>query len=169
VAAEWGVEAPDILDRVTANVGLLSGGVSINLVAEACEAELDIRLPIGLSTTELFESLFARLRAAGLEQLELELLTAFEPNWTPPDHPLARAVQRNAETVRGQPVVPLIRLGATDARWFRAAGVPTVVYGPTAYNMGRANESVAIDDLITTAHVQAGAIVDYFELARGYA
>ena len=165
VAAEWGDEAPHILDRVTANVGRLDGGISINLVADACAAELDVRLPIGLSTAELLERLRERLDEAGLKGVEVEQITAFEPNWTHPDHPLVRAVRENGRVATGAEPLPLIRLGATDARWFRAAGIPTVVYGPTAYNMGRANESVSIEDLITTAQVQAGAIVDYFTFA----
>lgn len=162
VAAEWGDEAPTILDRVTANVGRLDGGVSINLVAETCAAELDVRVPIGLATTDLLNRLRGRLREEGLEAVEVEPITAFEPSWTHPDHPLVRAVVENGRAATGQLPQPLIRLGATDARWFRAAGIPTVVYGPTAYNMGRANESVTLEDLLTTARVHAGAIVDYF-------
>jgi acetylornithine deacetylase/succinyl-diaminopimelate desuccinylase-like protein len=165
VAAEWGEEAPLILDRVTANVGRLEGGVSINLVAEACQAELDVRLPIGLATGEVLERLRSGFREAGLDQLDVELIAAFEPNWTHPDHPLVRAVRDNGAAVTGDAPLPLIRLGATDARWFRAAGIPTVVYGPTAYNMGRANESVTVEDLLVTARVHAGAMVDYFTFA----
>lgn len=161
IAAHWGEEAPKILDRVTANIGQVHGGVSINLVADSCEAEVDIRLPVGLSTTEVVTALRGRLDRAGLSEVQIDLLTAFEPNWTGPDHPLVQAVIKNSEQVRGRAALPVLRLGATDARWFRAAGIPTVVYGPTAHNMGGANEYVTIEDLLVTAQVHAGAIVDY--------
>ena len=121
----------------------------------------DLRLPIGLSTADLLRELRERLGAAP-GSVELEVIAAFEPTWTSPDGPLARAVRENALTVRGEAAQPVMRLGATDARWFRAAGIPTVVYGPAAYNMGGANESITVDDLLTVARVHAGAIVDYF-------
>ena len=166
VATEWGEEAPRILDRLTANVGRLEGGVSINLVADSCQAEVDVRLPIGLSTEGFVRTLRERLAAAGCDDVGIEPFWAFEPTWTRPDDRLVRTVVDNSRQVRGEPSTPVIRLGASDARWFRAAGIPTVVYGPAAHNMGGVDEYVTIDDLLTTARVHAGTIVDYLSGSR---
>jgi succinyl-diaminopimelate desuccinylase len=160
VAEEWGAQAPDILDRVTANIGRMSGGTSINLVAEHCEAEVDIRLPIGITPAEVIRTMQGKFARAALK-VDVEVVTQFDPSWTSPSDPLVRSVERNSGIVRGNPAVPVLRLGATDARWFRAAKIPTVVYGPRAYNMGGANEHVTIEDLLVTAEVHAGSIVDY--------
>lgn len=162
VADEWGGQAADILDRVTVNIGRISGGSSINLVAESCEAELDIRLPLGISTSQIIEA----VRAAVGSAAAVEVITAFEPSLTSPDDPLARAVIDNSRQVRGEAAMPVLRLGASDARWFRAAQIPTVVYGPKAYNMGGANEEVSIEDLLITTQVHAGCILDYLAGAR---
>ena len=62
VAGQWGGEAPRALDHVTANVGRITGGTSINLVADSCEAEIDIRLPVGLPTAQGMETLLGLLR-----------------------------------------------------------------------------------------------------------
>jgi succinyl-diaminopimelate desuccinylase len=161
IAGEWGEQAPDILDRVTANVGRVSGGSSINLVAEQCEAEVDIRLPIGLAPARVIERVREKFARAGLAAVHIEVITGFDPTWTSLDDPLVRSVANNSEAVRGKPALPVLRLGATDARWFRAAKIPTVVYGPKAYNMGGANEHVTVEDLLVTADVHAGSIVDY--------
>jgi succinyl-diaminopimelate desuccinylase len=40
----------DVLSAVTVNAGLIQGGTKVNLVADACQAEVDIRLPPGVST-----------------------------------------------------------------------------------------------------------------------
>jgi succinyl-diaminopimelate desuccinylase len=78
-----------------------------------------------------------------------------------PDAAIVRATAANSAAALGRPALPVLRLGATDARFFRAAGIPTVVFGPTAHNMGGADEYVTLDDLFVTAHVHAGTLVDF--------
>lgn len=159
VAAHWGEEAPALLDRVTVNIGTLAGGTATNLVADRAAATLDIRLPLGLRADDVRHALEARLAAAGLADVTLEVLARFDPYCTPPDAPIVRAVVAASAAVRGEPAVPVVRLGATDARFFRAAGIPTVVYGPTAHHMGGPDEFVTLADLVTTARVHARAVL----------
>ncbi|HLI27861.1 MAG TPA: M20/M25/M40 family metallo-hydrolase [Chloroflexota bacterium] len=161
VAMHWGEEAPAILDRVTVNIGTLAGGTSTNLVADQAEATLDIRLPVGLRADAVLEALEARLAAARVEEVAVEVLARFDPHCTPPDAPIVRAVVAASAAVRGEPALPVVRLGATDARYFRAAGIPTVVYGPTAHHMGGPDEFVTLDDLLTTAQVHACAALAF--------
>ena len=163
VAMHWGEEAPAILDRVTVNIGTLAGGTSTNLVADRAEATLDIRLPIGLSTEAVLGTLEARLMAAGLAAVTIDPLARFDPYCTSPDAPIVRAVVAASAAVRGEPALPVVRLGATDARYFRAAGIPTVVYGPTAHRMGGPDEFVTLDDLLTTAQVHARAALTFLQ------
>jgi succinyl-diaminopimelate desuccinylase len=161
VGAEWGDQAPDILERVTVNVGTLHGGTSINLVADSAVAELDVRLPPGLTSGGVLAVLEERFAAAGVSLPEIDVLASFDPYFTPPDAAIVRATRANSASVLGRPSLPVLRLGATDARFFRAAGIPTVVFGPKAYNMGGPNEYVTLDDLYATARVHAGVMVDF--------
>lgn len=163
VAVEWGPEAPEILERVTVNIGTLKGGTAINMVAERATAEVDIRMPIGIGSAEVLRELEKRLAAAGIAEAEVEVLAVFEPYYTPPDAAVVRLVETNAAEALGRPALPVVRLGATDARYFRAAGIPTVVFGPTAHNMGGANEYVTLEDLAVTARVHAGVVADFLE------
>ncbi|WP_431272761.1 hypothetical protein [Dankookia sp. P2] len=54
-----------------------------------------------------------------------------------------------------------MRVGGSDARWFRMAGLPTVVYGPTPHNMGGADEYVLVEELRQVARVHALAALDF--------
>ena len=54
-----------------------------------------------------------------------------------------------------------MRVGGSDARISRAMGIPTVVYGPTPFNMGGADENVLVKDLEAVARVHAIASFDF--------
>ena len=92
-----------------------------------------------------------------------EVWSANEPSYTSTSHQLVKSVQANTATARGSASIPVIRLGASDARLFRAHGVPTVVYGPEAYNMGGIDESITVEDLMLTTLVHAGTAIDFLE------
>ena len=51
--------------------------------------------------------------------------------------------------------------GGTDCRFWRQRGVPAVAYGPKVYAMGAADERVPVEDLLTTAKVHVGTIIDF--------
>jgi succinyl-diaminopimelate desuccinylase len=146
---EAGVGETDTLLNVTVNLGRISGGALVNLVADRAEADLDIRVPIG-TTTQAVE---AALRA--IPGVDMHVLVRWEPSATPPDSEIVRLVQDAGEVVLGTRPVATMRVGASDARLTRAAGIPTVVYGPAPRNMGGADEHVALDDLLAVARVHA--------------
>ena len=83
---------------------------------------------------------------------------------TDPEHEIARLAAKNGEEVLpGTAVVRNMRVGFSDSRFFREAGVPAVVYGPT-HNMGGTDEHVTIDDVFAVLYVHALTAFDY--LAR---
>jgi succinyl-diaminopimelate desuccinylase len=154
-----GPGASDIATSVTVNLGRIQGGLRVNMAAESCTAEVDIRCPIGLSTTVLLERVEEIVRRH--PGASYEVMARWEPNYSDPDHPLARIVQRNAERLRGIRPLPGISLGCTDTRLWRYRGVPAIVYGPTPYGMGAADEYAALDDLVATIGVHALSAFDY--------
>ena len=54
----------------------------------------------------------------------------------------------------GRPV-PNMRVGASDARLYRAAGIPSVVCGLTPHNLGGPDEYVDIDELVDVTKIHA--------------
>lgn len=79
---------------------------------------------------------------------------------TEPDARLVRLVLANAREINRRAVLPVVRLGYTDGRFFRRAGIPTVVYGPAVHHMGGPDEFVEMADVLEIAAVHAGTVAD---------
>ena len=142
----------DTLGRLTVNIGTISGGISPNLVPADAKAAADIRIPVGLSLEAVEEALASALDGPGIAY---SVQRRFAPSFTPPDHRLVRSCAAAAERVLGSPVAVNMRVGGSDSRWFRMAGLPTIVYGPTPHGMGGPDEYVEIDELDQIARVHA--------------
>ncbi|MFZ4409096.1 MAG: M20/M25/M40 family metallo-hydrolase [Paracraurococcus sp.] len=148
-----------VLGSVTVNIGRIEGGTSTNLVPASARAGIDIRLPVGVSCTVAEAALDAAL--GGREGITWQVLRRFEPNHTDPSHEIVRRTAAAAAEVLGTPCAVNMRVGGSDARWFRLAGLPTVVYGPTPHNMGGADEYVLVEELRQVALVHALAALDF--------
>ena len=92
---------------------------------------------------------------SGLEGVTLKIDRCTEPTFTDPDDEIITSVQSAATEILGKRPALNMRVGASDARVYRSAGVPTVVYGPTPYNMGGADEYVMVSELEAIMQVQA--------------
>jgi acetylornithine deacetylase/succinyl-diaminopimelate desuccinylase-like protein len=147
-----GAGEAETLGRLTLNLGTIAGGMSPNLVPASARASADIRIPVGLSL-EAVEGALAE--ALDLPGVSCRVLRRFAPNFTPPDHPLVTTCARVAREVLGHAVAANMRVGGSDSRWFRMAGLPTVVYGPTPHGMGGPDEYALVDELDQVARVHA--------------
>ena len=65
-----GPGAHDVLRQVTLNVGMVRGGLKVNMVPSACEVETDIRLPVGVTRAQVMEQVDRVL--AGYPQAKVE-------------------------------------------------------------------------------------------------
>ncbi len=148
-----------VLQSITVNFGRIEGGLTGNLVADKAEANIDIRLPNGTSVAEV-EAEIGRLLAA-IEGINFDVTRRYEPSWTDPDDPLVAAVCAAGNAVLGTDPVPNGRIGGSDARLYRAAGIPTVVCGLTPHNLGGPDEYVEIAELVTVAKIQVHAAFRY--------
>jgi acetylornithine deacetylase/succinyl-diaminopimelate desuccinylase-like protein len=153
-----GAGEADVLSAVTANIGVVSGGTSPNLVPSTAHAAVDIRLPVGVTAKTVLASLKQGLDLPGITW---SVLRCFEPNYTNPDNELIRYCARAAADVMGMAPAVNMRVGGSDSRWFRMAGIPTVVYGPTPYNMGAPDEYADISELGIVSRVHALTAFDF--------
>jgi len=154
-----GPGATDTLSAVTVNPGLIRGGTKVNLVADACEAEVDIRLPPGATTAAILRHVGRVVRRH--RGMRYEVLHLSEPNWTAPEHPWLQTLRAVVAEVRGE--APFLNLSSpgTDARVFRRAGMPVAVFGPTPYGMGGPDEHVTVADYLDTVRVHALGALAY--------
>ena len=154
-----GAGEAEVLGSVTVNIGRIEGGTSTNLVPASARAGIDIRLPIGLGCATAEAALSAALD--GRDGIAWRILRRFEPNHTDPEHELVRRAASAATDILGTPCAINMRVGGSDARWFRMAGLPTIVYGPTPHNMGGADEYVLVEELRQVAQVHALTALDF--------
>ena len=91
------------------------------------------------------------------------ILECTESSWTDPEEEIVRAVHENAAAVTGWDVVVNLRAGFSDARFYRHAGVPSVVYGVAPNGIGGADEYATVEDLKTMFAVHTLAGFDYLK------
>lgn len=151
-------EVAEALDHVTVNVGTISGGTKINVVPDRCEAEIDVRVPVGISPSEIIEEVKEMITDLGAD---CKPLAMSEPNYTSPRERVLRIVRRNAKEIVGADPKTYFFTGATDARFFRLRGIPAVHYGPGSIGLAHAfNERVSVDDVISACKVHFASLSD---------
>ena len=157
-------EMAEVLRRLTVNIGVIRGGVKDNVVPATCEAEVDIRIPLGVEPSEVRRWVEEAAHRAD-PALEVgwgrgeEVLTP--ATYTPVGSPLVAHLKRNAQRATGAEPLISFTSGGTDCRFWRVRGVPAVSYGPRVFNMGGVDEHILVDELATTAQVHMGTILDF--------
>jgi succinyl-diaminopimelate desuccinylase len=148
-----------VMSRITVNVGRVEGGLSANLVPDKATAHLDIRLPLGAQVAPVERAI--RRVLDGHPKLRLDVTRRYEPSWTDPDSAIVQASLAAAADVLCAPVRANTRVGASDARLWRRAGLPTVVCGLTPYNLGGPDESLDIVELPLLAAIHLNAVARF--------
>jgi len=149
----------DVLGRVTVNIGTIEGGTSPNLVPVHAVARADIRVPVGVRTADLDGKLHELL--SPIDGVTWRVIRRFEASFTDPSHEIVRRVTDVAEEVLGKRPAVNMRVGGSDSRWYRMHNVPTVVFGPTPYNMGGPDEYVMVEEIRSVAKVHALTAFDF--------
>jgi succinyl-diaminopimelate desuccinylase len=147
------------LAHVTLNIGRIEGGSAVNIIPDSARALCDVRIPPGLAVADI-EREVGRL-IGDLPGIAHRVLSATEATVTDPDHECVRLAIANAASVVPGGAVVNMRVGFSDARFYRLHGVPSIVYGPTPHNMGGPDEHVTIDDLFAVFYVHAMTAFDY--------
>ena len=157
--ADSGEGEAETLRRITVNTGRIEGGIGVNTIPDRAWALCDIRIPPGVTVDRVRAELASAIDP--LPDVSWRILQCTEPSWTDPEEAIVRAVRENAAAVTGGDVVVNLRAGFSDARFYRHAGVPSVVYGVGAHHMGGVDEYATVEDLKTVFAVHAFAAFDY--------
>ncbi|MFC0624441.1 M20 family metallopeptidase [Kribbella deserti] len=158
VHAELARDPHPLLGPAAWSVGQIHGGTGASIVPAECVLMADRRLLPGESPAEVLADLRRRVDALGLTErgltVELEMpmeMPAFE---TAADDPLVVVADQAVTDAGGPGLPPGGWAAACDGGFIaRDLGVPTVVLGPGSLNdqAHRADESVALDELLTAA------------------
>lgn len=150
---EGGAGEFDNLRGITVNLGAMHGGSVANLVPARAEALLDVRYPPGVDAGRIRLLIDQALAAHPKVRCEVVPGSETGPAWTSPEHPLVRTMLRHARRLVASDAVANMRVGMTDTRLFRHAGMAAVVYGPTARNMGGVDEHVLASEVTSVFDV----------------
>jgi succinyl-diaminopimelate desuccinylase len=156
-----GSGASTILNKVTVSVGVIQGGVKINMLPGHCRLEVDIRLPIGMTHAFLLaevERVIARYKQARLSPVWTH---SCEPTVSAPDHEMVGILKQAVRDLGWKEPVSAVSLGATDCKHWRQNGVPSYVYGCRPTNMAKPDEWVDVEEFLHVVRTHALSAAAY--------
>src|SRR4029450_3649250 len=122
-----GPGAKDIVPRVTVNIGVIQGGMKVNIVPGTCWFEADFRVPPGLGKDEVMakiHQILARYPEATGEEINYS-----ETRRCGPNREMAGLLRANARALGRPAPAPIVGLGGSHARLCRQRGSPGFVHG----------------------------------------
>ncbi|TMJ32143.1 MAG: M20 family metallopeptidase [Alphaproteobacteria bacterium] len=138
--------------RLSLNAGTIAAGTVRSQVATRARAEIDIRLPPGITAEACTEMI--RKEPPGVS---VAVVNGWNANWTALDHPLVVALAAAAQAIRGEKPPLVVRLPGSDARRWRDLGVPAVCYGPQPTLSAGIDDYVNEQDVVDCAKIYARA------------
>jgi len=151
----------DYTTGITANVGLISGGMSTNTVAPSAQAKLDVRFCSLQQREFIFERVKAIVDAPGVPGTEARLTQTseflpLEPQWS---EGLLRRYQKSAAQI-GFEVAGEFTGGCSDAGFTASLGIPTLCgVGPVGGKAHTDGEYCCLDTLVPRAQALVGTIL----------
>jgi succinyl-diaminopimelate desuccinylase len=151
-----------VLDHISFNLGRISGGTKVNMVPDYAEAEIDMRIPLGVTTDMVAEKVAFLIEESGVPGIDFSFSWFSNPNHTDAKAEIVEKVAENVKDVMGIELQRTYQWASSDARFFRYAGIPTLQYGPANLEGIHAyNETVQTQEVIDCTKVYIGAILDF--------
>jgi len=160
------VADPDGALELTANVGTAEAGTFIGQIATTASAEIDLRLPPGMTAADA-EALVRRIvNEHGGSPVLVERIKGWDPNVTDPGSAIVRS-WRAGEAAARQPVADLaIRLPASDASRWRALGTPALCFGPQPGLSAGVDDYAEENEVLRCAALYTLAALDFLSPDR---
>lgn len=149
----------EAIQKITVNFGVIEGGIAPNLVPALAKAKVDIRLPVGVTSTQVEQVIKEVVEST--DGLSYNVLQKYESNCSDVNYEIFPLIAACGFDVMGETPVMTIRVGASDARMYRERGVPAVNCGLTPYNMGGPDEYIEVAELLQVAKIHTLAAFDY--------
>jgi acetylornithine deacetylase/succinyl-diaminopimelate desuccinylase-like protein len=132
--------------HLTLSPTVISGGGKANVVPSAADGEIDIRILPGQDANDLNDHLRKVLGPDRYDEIDFEVVFDIQANASQPQGPLWDAIQAAAEIHTGSgSLAPTLTPVMTDARFFRALGIP-------AFGVGLFDDSVTFGEMLAMFH-----------------
>lgn len=153
IATVTGVEElKRIFYSLSCNVGIIKGGVKVNVIAPKCEFEVDMRVPHGVKIDDVINIIKKKIDK--YKGVNFEIIAKEEPNYTSPNSILLKKLSLSVKEELDIDIIPTLIMGATDGRYFRSVGSDVIIYGPAEWNgIHGYNERVNINELKAASRV----------------
>lgn len=145
----------------TVNVGTIRGGDKVNVVADRCDFELDIRFLPGTGAAQVLSGLKAILRKNAGRKYKIAIHSLQQPYSIGMDHPLVEHLRRAMLSRRVKPRISGSE-GATVITFFQERGIPAVATGFGCEGCNHiSDEYVNTGDLYKGAGILENFLRDY--------
>ncbi|AFZ70424.1 acetylornithine deacetylase or succinyl-diaminopimelate desuccinylase [Caldisphaera lagunensis DSM 15908] len=149
------------IKTISFNPGVIRGGTKINVVPDYCELELDMRIPPGCLCENVRNYIKNKLNNVA----EIYPIDTSNANFTSLNEKIVKTALNSIEKILGKNADLHIETGATDGRYLRNIGIPTIIYGPGELFLAHAyNEYVKINDLKMALRITEDIIKEYLNL-----
>ena len=153
-----------MLGTPTMSIGVIEGGIKVNVVPDRCEARLDMRTVKGQDPDDLLESMNERLKSAGLsDRVQVEYIHGKPAVLTPIDSKIVRVAQASIENVTGKkPTLSSATYGTDCSVLQPKVGIQNVICGPGSIEQAhQPDEYIYLDELYESVSV-------YLEIVRHF-
>jgi len=149
--------------ETTCNIGIIEGGIAINIVPNLVRVKGEVRSHdeeklhkitdrIVSTFKEVVENYKSNPAADGLPRLEIDIEKDFSRTYIQDDHPVVNLASKAAENL-GRKMVTKTTGGGADANVFFEKGILTGVLGTGMRDMHTVRESVKLDDMVRTTEL----------------
>ncbi|MDP2939342.1 MAG: M20 family metallopeptidase [Candidatus Omnitrophota bacterium] len=139
-----------LLKKPTINIGTIKGGDKVNMVADFCEFEVDLRFLPGMTAQNILNEI-KKIIKANAKKFKLEINGLQKPSIIKKDNPLIKTLIKVNKRLRGH-----FRLkgseGATVISFFNEKAIPAVATG-----FGSRNQAHATDEFVLIDNLYKGA------------
>ena len=145
-------KAHPLLKGPTVNIGKISGGEKVNIVADYCEFEVDLRYLPGMDKDEIISEL-KKIIAKFAKRFRIEFDDIQKPYTIDKKHPLVYSLIAAAKEIEIKPQIKGSE-GATVITFFRQHNIPAISFGCGNSGCAHTNdEYVQIDNLYKGAKI----------------
>ena len=158
-AEPYPYEQHELLGTPTISIGMIQGGIKVNVVAAHCEAQVDMRTVKGQSPDSLIEQMNERIYAIGLsDRVRVEYIHGKAAVLTPKDSEIVSVAVEEVERITGnRPVLSSATYGTDCSVLQPKVGILNVICGPGSIEQAhQPNEFVNLEQVYQSVDVYLG-------------
>lgn len=153
---------------ITKNLGVFKGGYAPNIVPAYAEAEIDIRIPLGIDKDIILDQIYKKEKEIVKQkgsQINIEEIFSAKPHLTNTDSTLVKSFLRAARDFGIGMRIGTMG-GITDAKPLSLTGIETLVHSADdgSHSAHNANEYVKLENLKTAASLYALTLTNIFKV-----